>query len=118
MFLERFIRTNRKAFQSLCEAHQVDTLFAFGSSITGRFNQDISDIDLLVSIDASDPAEKEKALASLGVALEKFFDRKVDLLTPESIRNPFFKENIDRTKKLMYDRAGEKIILRRVDPNL
>jgi uncharacterized protein len=109
MFLEKFIRTNRKTFQSLCEAHQVDTLYAFGSSITARFNQDISDIDLLVSIDAADRLEKERILLSLGVGLEKFFDRKVDLLTPEAIRNPFLKASIDRTRKLIYDREGENI---------
>lgn len=109
MFLEKFIRTNRKAFQSLCEAHQVDSLYAFGSSITARFNQDISDIDLMVSIGLSDPKQKQEALLSLGTGLEKFFDRKVDLLTPESIRNPFYKATIDRTKKLIYDREGEKV---------
>jgi len=107
MFLEKFIRTNRKAFESLCEAHRVDTLYAFGSSITARFNQDISDIDLLVSLTVIDPLEKEKILLSLCTDLEIFFDRKVDLLTPESIRNPFYKATIDRTKKLMYDREGE-----------
>jgi hypothetical protein len=109
MFLEKFIFTNRKAFQNLCETHNVDTLYAFGSSITARFHQDISDIDLLVSIDPPALADKERALVSLCTDLEKFFDRKVDLLTAESIRNPFYRANIDRTKKLMYDREGEKI---------
>lgn len=109
MFLEKFIRTNRQAFESLCEAHRVDTLHAFGSSITARFNQDISDIDLLVSLDTGDLVEKERLLASLCAGLEKFFDRKVDLLTSESIRNPFYKATIDRTKKLIYDRQGEII---------
>ncbi|TDB64192.1 nucleotidyltransferase family protein [Arundinibacter roseus] len=107
MFLEKFIRSNRKAFESICEAHRVDTIYAFGSSITNRFNQEYSDIDLLVSLLEEDPAKKEAAMESLWNDLEAFFGRKIDLLTKESIRNPFYKEVISRTRKLIYDREGE-----------
>ncbi len=107
MFLEKFIRSNRKAFDSICEAHHVDTIYAFGSAITNRFNQESSDIDLLVSLVEDDSANKEALMESLWEDLEAFFGRKIDILTKESIRNPFYKELITRTRKLIYDREGE-----------
>jgi predicted nucleotidyltransferase len=40
-----------------------------------------------------------------------FFARKVDLLSEPSIRNPYLKANIEQTRKLIYDREGEKIFI-------
>lgn len=48
-----------------------------------------------------------EALLSLWDKLEALFKRKVDLLTEDSIRNPYLKSNINRTKKLVYDGEGE-----------
>lgn len=36
---------------------------------------------------------------------------QVDLLTYASIKNPVFKENIDRTKTLIYDSSGQKVLV-------
>jgi uncharacterized protein len=38
-------------FNALCQIHKVKYLYAFGSSVTDRFDYDKSDIDLLVEID-------------------------------------------------------------------
>ena len=86
-------------------------MYAFGSSITDRFNEQSSDIDLVVEIDIEDPIERGEMLMSLWDKLEAFFGRKVDLLTYASIKNPVFKENIDRTKTLIYDRSGQKVLV-------
>jgi predicted nucleotidyltransferase len=40
----------------LCNAHQVKTLFAFGSVLTDKFKSE-SDIDLVVDIDCKDPID-------------------------------------------------------------
>jgi len=42
-------------FTALCRFHKVKYLYAFGSSVTDRFDCDKSDIDLLVEIDDADP---------------------------------------------------------------
>ena len=39
------------------------------------------------------------------------FNRKVDLLTDSSIRNPFLRKSIDTTKILIYDGAGQKVLV-------
>lgn len=70
-----------------------------------------SDIDLLVEIDDSDPIERGENLLSLWDKFEDFFNRKVDLLTESSIRNPYLRDSIDATKILIYDGTGQKILV-------
>ncbi|MCJ8163739.1 nucleotidyltransferase domain-containing protein [Pontibacter sp. E15-1] len=111
MDLQEEIRSKAKAFIALCSSHQVKYLYAFGSSVTDRFDEEKSDIDLLVEIDAADPVESGEMLMSLWDELEAFFDRKVDLLTESCIRNPFLKKSIDATKVLVYDGSGEKVLI-------
>lgn len=97
-------------FLSLCISHKVKTLYVFGSSLTVHFNETSSDIDLLVEIDEENPIERGEKLISFWDKLEKFFHRKVDLLTHNSIKNPVLRKNIDTTKILIYDGKGQKIL--------
>lgn len=98
-------------FVDLCRAHHVDKMYAFGSSITDHFNPETSDIDVVVKVDIDDPVARGEALLSLWDKLEALFKRKVDLLTEDSFRNPYLRSNINRTKKLIYDRKGEKVFV-------
>lgn len=98
-------------FVELCRAHQVEKMHAFGSSITNHFDFQKSDIDLVVKINIEDPVDRGEALLSLWDKLESLFERKVDLLTDDSIHNPYLKANIERTKKLIYDREREKVFI-------
>lgn len=109
MDLMTLIKGRYSEFVDLCRSHKVDKMYAFGSSITAHFDPETSDIDVVVKIDIDDPADRGEALLSLWNKLEALFNRKVDLLTEDSIRNPFLKSNINRTKKLIYDREGEKV---------
>ena len=98
-------------FSALCQSHKVKFLYAFGSSTNSNFNYKESDIDLLVEIDDKDPIERGEKLMSLWDRMESFFNRKVDLLTESSIRNPFLRRNIDSTKVLIYDGSRQKILI-------
>jgi predicted nucleotidyltransferase len=98
-------------FTVLCQIHKIKYLYAFGSSVTDRFDYDKSDIDLLVEIDDADPTERGEKLVSLWDTFESFFHRKVDLLTDSSIRNPYLRRSIDSTKILIYDGAGQKVLV-------
>jgi predicted nucleotidyltransferase len=109
MSLTTLIKDKYADFVDLCHSHRVDKIYAFGSSITDHFNPNTSDIDLVVKVDIEDPADRGDALLSLWDKLETLFKRKVDLLTDESIKNPYLRANIDRTKKLIYDREGEQV---------
>ncbi|TKB96201.1 nucleotidyltransferase family protein [Pedobacter cryophilus] len=109
MDLATLIKASYSEFIELCRMHRVDKIYAFGSSITNHFNPITSDIDIVVKLDIDNPADRGEALLSLWDKLEILFGRKVDLLTEDAIRNPYLKENINRTKKLIYDREREKV---------
>lgn len=100
-----------KDFKELCESHEIKYLYAFGSSVTDNFDSDKSDIDLIVEIDEVDPIERGEKLISLWDSFERFFKRKIDLLTDSSIKNPFLRKNIDATKVLIYDGSKQKVLV-------
>lgn len=109
MNLKDSIAKNSNAFLELCESHDVKTLYAFGSATTDRFNEASSDIDLLVEIDTQDPIKRGQNLMDLWDQFEKIFQRKVDLLTGSSIKNPILRKSIDASKILIYDGKERKV---------
>ncbi len=109
MNLKESIKYKTADFLALCKSHNVKNLYAFGSSITDQFNEDLSDIDLLIEIDNDDPIERGENLMDIWDKFEQFFQRKVDLLTNTSIKNPILRKNIDATKILIYDGKKQKI---------
>ncbi|HRY33085.1 MAG TPA: nucleotidyltransferase domain-containing protein [Bacteroidales bacterium] len=111
MFITEAISDRHFEFQSLCKAHSVKYLYAFGSSVTMRFDMEKSDIDLLVDIDLPDPVERGETLLSLWDTFEMFFKRKVDLLTESSIHNPYLRRSIDSTKVLIYDGTRQEVLV-------
>jgi len=58
------ILKQKDAFIILCKDHKVKYLYAFGSSVTDKFDTDRSDIDLLVEIDSGDPVDRGEKLLS------------------------------------------------------
>ena len=109
MDLKTSIQSKSGEFISLCQSHDVDKLYAFGSSTTGKFNDATSDIDFLVELNTKDPAERGEKLMDLWDKFESFFQRKVDLLSSKSIRNPFLRKSIDSSKILIYDGQRQEI---------
>ncbi|WP_194767663.1 nucleotidyltransferase family protein [Tamlana sp. I1] len=109
MNLKESIKYKVADFLILCKTHNVKSLYAFGSSITDEFDENTSDIDLLIEIDNDDPIERGESLMSIWDKFEHFFQRKVDLLTNASIKNPVLKNNIDSTKILIYDGQKQEI---------
>lgn len=112
MFIENEIKKAPAQFKELCKKHNVELLYAFGSSVDSqRFNPEKSDIDLLVEMSATDPLIRGEYLLSLWDALEDYFHRKVDLLTTESLRNPFLIKSIESSKVLVYDGKSTEILV-------
>jgi predicted nucleotidyltransferase len=93
----------------LLEIHQVKKAYVFGSILTEKFNPTESDFDFLVEIEESDPIVKGELLISLWDKLESLANRRVDLLTPESLTNPILKKSIDTNKVKIYDRSGAEV---------
>lgn len=101
----KLIELNLSRIFELCRLHKVKTLSVFGSILTERFNES-SDVDLLVTFEPYDPDSLEFDYVSnyfnFQEALEKLFGRKVDLVVEKSLKNKYFINNINRTKRLIY----------------
>lgn len=89
---------------SLCEKHNVNELSVFGSILTNNFNQD-SDVDFMV--DFKDVERKVYAdnYFNFKKSLENLFNRKIDLLEKIALKNPYFIQVLNDTKKMVYVRS-------------
>ena len=89
--------------------NKVKSLFAFGSITTDKFRPD-SDIDLVVDINENDPISYSESYFNLKFQLEKLLKRQIDLLEQKAIRNPYLKEQIDKTKVLIYGKWDQNLV--------
>lgn len=86
--------------------HKVKNAYLFGSVLTDRYNAN-SDVDFLVNYDSTmDPLERGELLLDLQIALEDEINRDVDLLTEYSLKNPYFIDELNKTKYLIYGEAS------------
>ena len=99
--MQSLILDNLDEIKTLCMAHKVKTLFAFGSVCTDRFN-DKSDIDLLISFEQMDYADYADTYFELADKFEDLFHRPVDLVTDKSLSNPYFIDSVNQTKTILY----------------
>lgn len=106
------VEHKRTALAELCRRYGVERLYLFGSAVLGRFDARHSDLDFLVSFLNREPTG-EYADRYLGFAddLERLFGRPVDLVTEQSIRNPYFRNEVDATRQLVYEQSDEKTAL-------
>ena len=87
---------------ALCRKYRVKNMYVFGSILTPRFN-DESDVDLSVRLlPEEDPLVSGSNFLNLYLDLQDLFNRKIDLVDEESIRNPYFREELEETKQLIY----------------
>lgn len=81
--------------------HHVKHLYAFGSVLTHRFNTD-SDIDLIVDFEPVDALQYADNYYDLKFSLQDVFQKRVDLLEEKAIKNPYFREVVDKQRQLIY----------------
>lgn len=86
--------------QALCEKLAVARLDLFGSATTDEFN-DESDLDFIVDFQPNQTNLLEKFL-DLQNQLQRLLSRKIDLITEKSIRNPYLKASIEKTRKNVF----------------
>ena len=98
----------RSQIIELCDSHKVKELYLFGSVLTGQFN-DSSDIDFLIQFGQIELLEYFDNYMDLKEKLEKLFNRQVDLVENQSVKNPIFRKVLDREKRLLYERKGAEM---------
>lgn len=99
--MDQIISTHINQISSLCEKHKVKFLYVFGSVLTTEFN-DESDIDFIVDFFPQDVLEYADNYYELKFALEKVLEREIHLFEAKTIKNPYFKQVIDKNKQLVY----------------
>ena len=104
----KIIEKYQKELERICLKNNVSELYVFGSFLTDQFNQN-SDIDLIVSIESTDPIEYGENYFELKFELEKLFNRPIDLLEQKSIRNKTFEKLVSSNKKLLYARRNKSV---------
>ncbi len=103
------IEQRKTALAELCRRYGVERLFVFGSAVLGRFDPQHSDLDFLVRFsDRAPTGEYADRYLGFADALEDLFGRPVDLVTEESIRNPFFRREVEATRQLLYEQPSKE----------
>ncbi|MEN9348350.1 MAG: hypothetical protein RLZZ77_1861 [Bacteroidota bacterium] len=97
----KLIESNIQLIRELCAKHRVRRLFVFGSVLRDTFSNK-SDIDFLVDFADVDLKEYADNYFELKEKLEALLKCPVDLLEEKGIRNPFFREEIEKEKQLIY----------------
>jgi hypothetical protein len=104
--LHPFLQQKLPQLLPLFKQHQVSRAYAFGSVCTDKFN-DSSDVDLLIGFDGKfDPADKGEIIWNMWDELEKVLNRKVDLVTENSLSNPYFIQELNEKKVLLYGQGS------------
>ena len=102
------IEEKRAELRTLCEKHRVQRLDLFGSALNGRFYPASSDLDFIVSFKASEERGYAIRFYNFAESLEALFQRKVDLLTEAMIGDPDFRNEVEHTRRIVYEQRSEQ----------
>ncbi len=90
------------SIEQLFKAHKIKSAYAFGSIVSDKFT-DESDIDFLIDFeDEVKVLERGEIWWKLHDALRNVFNREVDLVVEDTLKNPYFIEDINEKKQLIY----------------
>ena len=95
------IENNKAHINQLCKENKVDKLYVFGSVLTDKFNKK-SDLDFIVALKSDDPVEYTDNYFDLLFGFEDLFGRNIDLVTVNSLKNPYFIKQFEKTRQLIY----------------
>ena len=93
---------HRTELEALCRRYGVRRLELFGSGAAGHDRPGESDFDFLVEFETFPPGAYADAYFGMLESLEKLFGRPADLVVASAIRNPYFRQSVERTKLLLY----------------
>jgi hypothetical protein len=96
------VQDKLEEIKTLCRQFHVRRLEVFGSAADGSFDPARSDIDFLVEFDRSPSRNAFHQFFGFQRALSDLFGRKVDLVEPEAMRNPYFIQAVNESRKLIY----------------
>ena len=109
----KFIKKYMLPLTQLFEKYRVEKAWVFGSVLRPKDFKETSDIDLIVQFNEEGlpPEDVGELNFNLTDALEELFHRRVDLIRDRPFKNPYFKEEVEKTKLLIYEHQATKIFV-------
>ncbi len=100
--MNKLLEKNLVQIKGYCKDYHVDKLHVFGSITTNNFTEN-SDVDFLVKFKDVSVEQYTDGYFRLHELFELTLKRKVDLLTENSLSNPYFVKQVNQTKTLLYE---------------
>jgi len=100
--MDTALHQRKEDIDALCRKYGVLRLDVFGSATGPAFDPASSDYDFLVEFGAHDQPGYADRYLGLLEELTSLLGRPVDLVVERAIRNPYFKEGVNRSRQLLY----------------
>jgi len=100
--VHEIIDVHREALVAQCQRFGVRQLELFGSAASSAFDAQRSDVDFLVDFDMHGEPDLFRRYFGLNEALERILGRKVDLVMVGALKNPYFIDAVNETRRLIY----------------
>ena len=100
--VNRQVEQKREQITALCREYHVRRLALFGSALRDDFDPRNSDLDFVVQFEPLPAGTYASTYFGLIEALERLFERPVDLVEAVSVRNPYFRQEIESHQEPLY----------------
>ena len=101
--MHSLLEKNIEKIKQLCHSLRVKKLYVFGSIATDKFDSK-SDIDFLFSFsEGLTFKEYTENYFKLHYQLREILKREIDMVSENSLSNPFFIQSVNETKALIYE---------------
>lgn len=95
--------TRRDELIALCRKYRVRRLDVFGSAARDDFDEQSSDIDLLIEFDDMPYADRGDAYLGFLMEAEALLGHHVDLVEVGAVRNPYVRHGIEASRRLLFN---------------
>jgi len=96
------IQRHLPEIRQICAKFNVSRLELFGSAANGNFDEQTSDIDLLVEFKPIKQGRYADTYFGLLEAINNLFGRDVDLIMTRAIKNQYFLQKINQCRETLY----------------
>jgi len=93
--MDRRIDEKREQIAAICREYHVRRLALFGSALRDDFDPVHSDLDIVVEFEPLPEGTFANTYFGPIEALERLFQRHVDLVEAGSVRSPYFQQEIE-----------------------
>lgn len=101
--LPLLLQARLEPLRELCERFGVERLELFGSAARGEFDPTSSDLDFIVQMKGRREPGYARRFYEFAEAIEALYGRRVDLLTELMIKNPYFKAEVDKDRRVLVE---------------